>query len=87
MEGLVSDVTQSSHHCKYNCHIRAEFVFACDWAVLWTVDADGAWRRGSWVDRGYRRIRDMNRNVYYVVDCEMTGWCRRRRMNGSNGFE
>ena len=30
----------------------AEFVCACDWAVLRAVDADGAWRRGLWVDEG-----------------------------------
>ena len=26
------------------------FLYAIDWAVLSTVDADGAWRSGLWVD-------------------------------------
>ena len=45
-------VPQPSYISEHCSHVRAEFVCARDWAVLRTMDADGAWRSGSCVNEG-----------------------------------
>ena len=62
----------SRNSVEHHCHIRAEGGCVGDWAVLWTVDADGA---GLMEGCRRRVVFDVKNNTVGGYDEEGCGEC------------